>query len=164
MGNTAPRAAARSYRADAARAARAAALGRPTGLGRVAPRGAPRAGCAVWVRAIRIRQWPKNLLVFGAPAAAGALERPGVVGSVCQAALAFCLLASGAYLINDLRDAPEDRRHPVKRRRPIASGAIAPGPAVVAAGVAIAAGLILAGAIGAASLAVAVGYIVLNFS
>ena len=85
-----------------------------------------RGGLGSWLRAIRVRQWPKNLFVFGAPAAAGALARPGVAGRVTLAALAFCLLSSGAYLLNDLRDAPEDRKHPVKRHRPIASRAIAP--------------------------------------
>lgn len=121
-------------------------------------------GLASWVRAIRVRQWPKNLLVFGAPAAAGALGRSGVAGRVALAALAFCLLSSGAYLLNDLRDAAEDRRHPVKRHRPIASRAIAPGHALVVAGLAIAAGLALSATLGPASLALAVASVALNFA
>jgi decaprenyl-phosphate phosphoribosyltransferase len=120
------------------------------------------AGIATWVRAIRVRQWPKNLLVFGAPAAAGALSRPGVLGRVSLAALAFCMLSSGAYLFNDLRDAPEDRRHPVKRHRPVASRAIAPGRALIAATAALGAGLAVSAGLGAASLAVAASYVVLN--
>jgi decaprenyl-phosphate phosphoribosyltransferase len=121
-------------------------------------------GFATWVRAIRVRQWPKNLLVFGAPAAAGALGRSGVAGRVAVAALAFCLLSSGAYLLNDLRDAPEDRRHPVKRHRPIASRAIAPGRALAIAVLAIAGGLGLSAGLGPASLALAGSSVGLNFA
>jgi decaprenyl-phosphate phosphoribosyltransferase len=124
----------------------------------------PAHGTAAWLRAVRVRQWPKNLLVFGAPAAAGALTRPEIFGRVCAAALAFCLLSSGAYLLNDLSDAAEDRRHPVKRHRPIASRAITPGRALGVAAAAIGAGLGLSAALGATSLAVAASYAVLNFS
>jgi decaprenyl-phosphate phosphoribosyltransferase len=118
---------------------------------------------SVWGRALRLRQWPKNLLVFGAPAAAGALWRPSVLDRVSLAALAFCLLSSGAYLLNDLRDAPEDRRHPRKRRRPIAAREISPAQALTAAAVAIAAGLGLSALLGAAFLGVALSYVALNF-
>ncbi|MGI8505939.1 MAG: decaprenyl-phosphate phosphoribosyltransferase [Solirubrobacteraceae bacterium] len=123
----------------------------------------PVGGVALWVRAVRIRQWPKNLLVFSAPAAAGALGRPASLARTCVAVLAFCLLASGAYLFNDLRDAREDRRHPLKRHRPIASGAITPSRALAASAAAIAAGLALSAALGVASLGVALGYAALNF-
>lgn len=119
---------------------------------------------STWVRAIRVRQWPKNLLVFGAPAAAGALERGATLQRVALAALAFCLLSSGTYLLNDLRDAREDRRHPVKRHRPIASGAIAPGRAVIVAIALVAAGLALSALLGMDSLAVAGAYTVLTIA
>lgn len=122
----------------------------------------PRA--SVWGRALRVRQWPKNLLVFGAPAAAGALWRPSVLDRVSLAALAFCLLSSGIYLINDLRDAPEDRRHPRKRRRPIAARQITPVRALAAAAVTIGAGLGLSALLSAASLEVAGSYVALNFA
>src|SRR5947209_11079152 len=101
-------------------------------------------GARAWVRAARIRQWPKNLLVFAAPLAAGSLGRVDVLGRVVVAFGAFCLLATGAYLINDVRDMGEDRRHPVKRHRPIASGAVAPGRALAAGAVSVALGLALA--------------------
>ncbi|MEU3016380.1 MULTISPECIES: decaprenyl-phosphate phosphoribosyltransferase [unclassified Nocardiopsis] len=74
------------------------------------------------VRASRPRQWPKNLLVFAAPATAGALADPRSL-LLCAAAFAlFCLAASGTYLLNDVRDADLDRAHPRKRHRPVASG------------------------------------------
>ena len=133
-----------------------------------APRGGPRpvtsAPAALWVRAIRVRQWPKNLLLFAAPAAAGALTRPGVLTHVALAAVAFCLLSSGAYLLNDLRDAPEDRRHPVKRHRPVASRAISARAAFGVSALLLLAGLSLATALGVADLAMAVAYVVLNFA
>jgi decaprenyl-phosphate phosphoribosyltransferase len=128
-----------------------------------APVSGPASGIAVWGRAVRVRQWPKNLLVFSAPAAAGALGRPAVLERASVAALAFCLLASGAYLFNDLRDVREDRRHPVKRHRPIASGAISRPRALATSVAAITAGLALSATLGVTSLEVALGYAALNF-
>ncbi len=83
-------------------------------------------------RACRPRQWLKNLLVFAAPAAAGALAEPGPL-LLCAAAFAlFCLAAGGTYLINDVRDVHRDREHPAKRHRPVASGDLPVAPAMVA--------------------------------
>ncbi|MDQ6836398.1 MAG: decaprenyl-phosphate phosphoribosyltransferase [Actinomycetota bacterium] len=130
----------------------------------VTPMRPPVAALTAWTRAIRVRQWPKNLLVFGAPAAAGALGRPGVLAAAALAALAFCLLSSGAYLLNDLHDAPEDRRHPVKRHRPIASRAIAPRPALAAALGCLATGLGVAASLGLGMVAVGGAYAGLNFA
>jgi decaprenyl-phosphate phosphoribosyltransferase len=111
-----------------------------------------------------VRQWPKNALLFGAPAAAGVLLRGDVLARVSLAALAFCALSSGAYLINDLRDAPEDRRHPIKRRRPIAARLISPRRALAVAVAAYAIGVGLTATLGAVSLLVAVSYVALNFA
>jgi decaprenyl-phosphate phosphoribosyltransferase len=116
----------------------------------------------VWLRAARIRQWTKNLLVFGAPAAAGALGRPGVLWRASLATAAFCLLSSGVYLMNDVRDAAEDRRHPVKRHRPVAAGAIRAADAMAAGIAAAIAGLALAAGLGWHFVAVASAYWVLN--
>ncbi|MGO9751226.1 MAG: decaprenyl-phosphate phosphoribosyltransferase [Solirubrobacteraceae bacterium] len=119
-------------------------------------------GTHAWVRAVRIRQWVKNLLVFAAPAAAGALGRPGVLGRVALAFAVFCLLASGAYLINDARDAAEDRRHPIKRHRPVASGTISATHAIRVGAVAVLAGLVLSLSVGDRLLGVACAYCLLN--
>ncbi|MGI8413440.1 MAG: decaprenyl-phosphate phosphoribosyltransferase [Solirubrobacteraceae bacterium] len=89
---------------------------------------------------IRPRQWLKNVLVVAAAGAAGALGHDDVPIRVLIAFLAFCLLASGAYAVNDVRDAAEDRHHPRKRHRPVAAGELRPGAAL-----ALAAGLVLAG-------------------
>lgn len=122
----------------------------------------PRAGARTWLAAIRVRQWPKNLLVFATPMAAGAFGRPGTLAAVAATCAVFCLLASGAYLINDVTDAEEDRRHPVKRHRPVASGALSPRRALGVAGVLLLGGLGGALSLGANLLGVAAGYALLN--
>jgi decaprenyl-phosphate phosphoribosyltransferase len=74
--------------------------------------------------ASRPRQWIKNLLVLAAPAASGTLNH-GIVLIHSVAAVAIFTLASvGGYLLNDAYDAKADRLHPVKRDRPVASGAL----------------------------------------
>ena len=88
------------------------------------------------VRAMRPRQWSKNILVFAAPAAASVLGHWSVFWRVVLAFLLFCAAASGHYLINDVLDAEQDRHHPVKRMRPVASGEL-PASVAVVAGVAL---------------------------
>ena len=88
---------------------------------------------AALIAAMRPRQWLKNVLVFAAPLAAGALfERDVLVPSLIAFA-AFCLMSSATYLVNDLRDVESDRAHPTKRARPIAAGQLSPGLAMAAA-------------------------------
>ena len=75
------------------------------------------------LRLVRPRQWSKNALVFAAPLFAGGLgmaswERAGL------AFLAMGLVSSATYVFNDLFDVERDRRHPTKRLRPLASGAV----------------------------------------
>jgi 4-hydroxybenzoate polyprenyltransferase len=85
---------------------------------------------------MRPAQWPKNLLVF-APLvfAQQALHPQAVVRSVAIFAV-FCLASGAVYLINDLLDRASDREHPVKCRRPIASGALSPAAALAASALA----------------------------
>ena len=90
----------------------------------------------------RPRQWIKNGLVIAAAGAAGALGHDGLPVRVLVAFGAFCLLASGIYCLNDVRDAPEDRLHPRKRHRPVAAGALSSTEAVILGGVLIAGGLV----------------------
>ncbi|MDP9862672.1 MULTISPECIES: decaprenyl-phosphate phosphoribosyltransferase [Streptosporangium] len=120
---------------------------------------------AALVRACRPRQWLKNVLVFAAPAAAGVLVTgQGLLGSLIAFA-AFCVAASGTYLLNDAADVEADRRHPRKRHRPVAAGLV-PVRLARAAGVLLVA---LAPAVAALSggwrlPAVVAGYLVLTFS
>jgi 4-hydroxybenzoate polyprenyltransferase len=77
-------------------------------------------------RAMRPAQWPKNGVVFAGLVFGGKLLQPAAVASATLAALAFCLLSSGFYFINDVRDRDADRLHPVKRLRPIPAGELTP--------------------------------------
>jgi len=98
------------------------------------------------IRSMRPAQWLKNVLVF-APLifAHQALEPQALLRSLAVFAL-FCLASGAVYLVNDLLDRVTDREHPVKCRRPIASGALSPVAAIGAAA------LIGAGALAAALL------------
>ena len=82
---------------------------------------------------LRPNQWTKNALVLAAFLFAIGDKNQNVSLSLFWSALAatacFCLVSSGVYILNDLRDAPLDRRHPKKRNRPIASGAVTPAKA-----------------------------------
>ncbi len=113
---------------------------------------------------MRPRQWVKNALVVAAPAAAGALGHDDTPARVTIACAAFCLLASGIYAINDVRDAEEDRRHPRKRFRPVASGDLDPRFATALGLSLLLAGTLLAAAIGPLLLLVAAGYVALTLS
>jgi decaprenyl-phosphate phosphoribosyltransferase len=80
------------------------------------------------VKAIRPRQWVKNVLVAAAPLAALGTnvhyDYIKVLGQVAVAFVVFCLAASSVYLVNDVRDVEADREHPTKRFRPIAAGVV----------------------------------------
>ena len=78
----------------------------------------------IFARAMRVNQWIKNLLVFTAVIFSGKLFDLWIVGQAIIAFAIFCLLSSTSYLLNDIIDYPYDRKHPVKRYRPIASGEI----------------------------------------
>lgn len=91
------------------------------------------------VVSMRPRQWLKNLIVVTAPLAAGVLAEPDVLWRVLVAVVAFTLVSAAVYLTNDVCDAEEDRRHPLKSMRPIAAGEVTPRLALVTA--AIVAGL-----------------------
>ncbi len=96
---------------------------------------------ALW-RGMRPRQWLKNLLVLAAPLGAGALGDRSVLVASLAAFVAFCLAASGSYLVNDVVDAEVDRQHPVNRHRPVAAGELSPGAAATAAAALIAVGVV----------------------
>ena len=76
----------------------------------------------MWLRTLRPHQWAKNALVFVPALAAHRIGEPPVLAASVLAFVAFCLAASGTYIVNDLFDLDSDRTHPKKRERPIASG------------------------------------------
>lgn len=79
-------------------------------------------GITAAIRSMRPHQWAKNLLVFVPLVAAHRVGEANAVVPAATAFAAFCLLASAAYLLNDLLDLGSDRAHPRKRLRPLASG------------------------------------------
>jgi len=81
---------------------------------------------------MRPAQWLKNGIVFAGLVFGGKLLEPTAVASATLTALTFCLLSSGFYLLNDVRDRDADRLHPVKRLRPVPAGELAPRTAVFA--------------------------------
>ena len=102
---------------------------------------AKRSALPAWLRAMRPKQWVKNILVFAAPVAAGALFDTRVLVNSLWAFVAFSLISASIYLINDVRDVDADRLHPKKRFRPIAAGELGKGPATALAAVTMAASL-----------------------
>ena len=90
---------------------------------------------SAYLRALRPRQWTKNLIVFAAPLFAFKFTIESLSGSILAFVL-FCLASSSFYLINDILDVESDRRHPVKCKRPIAAGLV-PVPAAIAMAVAL---------------------------
>ena len=84
---------------------------------------------------LRPDQWTKNLIVFAALIFARQLLDPAALALASAAFLIFCALSGAVYLINDVSDREADRQHPVKQRRPIASGALSPTTALLWAAV-----------------------------
>ncbi len=96
-----------------------------------------------WLRAMRPKQWVKNVLVLAAPLAAGQLFEPAVLLASLWAFVAFSLVSASIYLINDSRDIDADRQHPKKRFRPIAAGELSIPTAYVLAAITLAGALAL---------------------
>ncbi len=115
------------------------------------------------VRLLRMKQWTKNAVVFAAFVFALGDRNQDLAAwefwKVCLAALAFSLVSSAVYIFNDWHDAPQDRLHPLKKHRPIASGAVKPAAAGLLAAGLLAAGLGGAWRLGADLLGVIGGYL-----
>ncbi|HYO37316.1 MAG TPA: decaprenyl-phosphate phosphoribosyltransferase [Geodermatophilus sp.] len=141
---------------EARRAEREAEVAAPRGAhvgavpltGELPPRppGARGSLAAGLVRAVRPRQWVKNVLVLAAPLAAGRLFEADVARATLLALVLFCAVSAGIYLVNDVIDVEEDRRHPKKRFRPIAAG-IVPRPLALGLAVALFVGALVAGSL-----------------
>jgi 4-hydroxybenzoate polyprenyltransferase len=114
------------------------------------------------LRSLRPGQWPKNVFVL-APLVFGQLlgDREAVARALLAFAL-FCAASSAVYLVNDVRDRREDRRHPLKRHRPIAAGVV-PLPLALATAALLTACAIGGGAVfGVEFVAIVVLYLALN--
>jgi len=115
-----------------------------------------------WVLLLRPSQWLKNLLVFAALIFSMHLLVPESVLKTIGAFAAFCLVTSAAYVLNDVHDAERDRRHPMKRTRPIAAGRVSPQSALMLAAALVAAGLLLAAALGPPFATIVAAYVALQ--
>jgi decaprenyl-phosphate phosphoribosyltransferase len=116
-----------------------------------------------YIKLLRPHQYLKNGFIWLPVFFGYQLTNAAAVLHVVLAFLAFCLVASSVYVINDLRDVASDRRHPIKRNRPLASGAVPPKKAVwvaaILAAVAICMSLFLLPLI---TTAILLAYLVMN--
>lgn len=78
----------------------------------------------LWIRALRLHQWLKNLLVFVPLTVAHRLDEPVLLGQAVVAFVSLGLCASSVYLVNDLLDLGDDRQNPLKCDRPLAAGTL----------------------------------------
>ncbi len=111
---------------------------------------------------LRPRQWTKNLAVFAAIIFAGELGEPSQLLRVILAFVALCLVSAGLYAANDVLDAGRDRLHPLKRSRPVASGAVTPAQASLVAFAAVVCGVALSALLGQRFLGAVVGYLLIQ--
>jgi 4-hydroxybenzoate polyprenyltransferase len=112
--------------------------------------------------AIRPKQWIKNAFVLAPAVFARDLFTAGTMTRVVAAFVVFCGIASATYLLNDVLDRESDRSHPVKRLRPVASGALAAPIALAAAAALAAAGLAAAALIDLAFAGAVVCYLLIT--
>ena len=111
---------------------------------------------------MRPAQWAKNLFVLAPLVFGGLLLSAGAVARALLAVVAFCCASSAVYLVNDLRDREEDRRHPLKRLRPLAAGTLSVSAAVAAVAALGAVALGLAVWLGRSFAFILLGYFLLN--
>ncbi len=124
------------------------------------------------VRALRPEHWIKNSLVLAAfvfamgdPLQAPKLQPLGLAFlKTIAACLLFCAISSGVYIMNDIRDLSLDREHPLKKHRPIASGALSVAFAAVLASVLLSIGLVCSYFLSLNLLYVTGGYLVLQIA
>ncbi|MEO5618357.1 MAG: decaprenyl-phosphate phosphoribosyltransferase [Candidatus Eisenbacteria bacterium] len=116
------------------------------------------------VHALRPKQWTKNLLVFAGVVFSLQLGHSELVLRAAAGFLAFSLLAGSVYLLNDLRDLEADRRHPRKKKRPLASGRLPVAVAWAALVPLVAAAFALSWWLGPGFSAVAAAYLIMNLA
>lgn len=102
----------------------------------------PKRGLGAWIKALRIHQWAKNVLIFVPAIMAMKIADPATLVTLLTALPLLGMMASGTYILNDLMDLPADRSHPTKRNRPFASGRLKLWQGFLAAPLLIMAGLI----------------------
>ncbi|OAF13562.1 hypothetical protein AYJ54_43305 [Bradyrhizobium centrolobii] len=152
-----------------AKAAEAIAIRAPASVRRIlAQRGegvehlpAERPTLRTWAKLLRVHQYAKNVLIF-VPLFLAHKFSPGVITEAFLAFVAFSLCASSVYVLNDLADLQADRRHPTKRNRPLASGAISPSEGVLAIPILLLSSALVGTFVSLQFLAVLLGYFALT--
>jgi 4-hydroxybenzoate polyprenyltransferase len=119
----------------------------------------PAVGLAVWRKALRMHQWAKNVLLF-VPLLTAFSFLPDDLVTMALAFLCFSIAASATYIANDLWDLGNDRKHPRKRLRPFASGALPIGSGVAAAALLLGTSFALAFLVKPAFAAMLLAYVV----
>lgn len=114
------------------------------------------------LRSFRPSQWAKNVFVLAPLFLAQKLGDSQALQTALLALLAFCMASSAVYLINDIRDREQDRKHPLKRNRPLASGDLSVGVALGATAGLIAATVVVGTRLNILFLGIVLGYLVLN--
>jgi 4-hydroxybenzoate polyprenyltransferase/phosphoserine phosphatase len=140
----------------------AARAGRIADVGRIFT--IPVSGPKVWLKAIRLHQWVKNMLIFLPAILAHRILVPDVFLHAVGAFIAFGLCASSVYLLNDLFDLSADRHHPRKRNRPFAAGLLPARSGLFASGALFCAAGLVAVAVGWKFAAVLGGYYLLTWA
>jgi 4-hydroxybenzoate polyprenyltransferase len=119
---------------------------------------------AAILKSARPHQWVKNIFVAAPLVFARRIDDVTALLHTSVAVAGFCLISSSVYLINDLVDVEKDRAHPLKRLRPIASGALSVRSAKIAALVLAVGGLLLTLSLGVLPAAIAAAYMVQNLA
>ena len=133
------------------------------GIEALTPWGMAKSQPAQLIKSMRPHQWAKNVLIFAPLILAHNFELLTIAKGVV-AFIAFCLLASSVYLGNDLLDQESDRRHPHKRNRPIASGALNPNIALAFALLFLAVSLLLSFLLNIAFFLTLISYAIVNLA
>ena len=97
-----------------------------------------------YIQLIRPKHWAKNLFLFVPPFFAGKFFELDKIGLLTGGFVAFSFLASSIYIINDYRDIEDDKKHPEKRKRPLASGSVNKNVAIILSCVLTIAGAVIA--------------------
>jgi 4-hydroxybenzoate polyprenyltransferase len=125
---------------------------------------APSGGALAWLKAARLQQWVKNVLLFVPPLLAHKILQPTILIDSLLAFLAFGMCASSVYLANDLLDLVSDRQHPRKCQRPFAAGTLSARSGLLAGIPLLCASMLLAALINLTFCAVLAGYYVTTWA
>ncbi|MGB2863373.1 MAG: decaprenyl-phosphate phosphoribosyltransferase [Sedimentisphaerales bacterium] len=121
-----------------------------------------RSNISAFLSVVRPQQWIKNAFVWAPLLFSGQFTQLDLCGRAALIFVSFCIVSGAIYVINDLADRHEDKQHPVKRSRPIASGAISPSIAMIYSMILIVIGVAVAWYISWSEVIIVLLYVVMN--